>query len=98
VEDCPAPDAPVLSIEATDYFRRSVMEDPHRADTTVGMCERVVAAAEYTNQQDNGLWQIWGYVPELDRYIRVITSADRERLINAFKDRNFTRRREWEGS
>ena len=98
MEDCPAPDAPVLSIETTDYFRRSVMEDPDRADITAGMCERVVAAAEYTNQQDNGLWQIWGYVPELDRYIRVITSADRERLINAFKDRNFTRRREREGS
>ena len=39
------------------------------------MCERVVSAAEYTNQQDNGLWRVWGYVPELDRYIRVITSA-----------------------
>ena len=38
------------------------------------------------------------YVPELDRYIRVITSADREKLINAFKDRNFTRRHKWEGS
>jgi hypothetical protein len=97
VEDCPAQDAPVLSIETTDYFRRSVMEDPDRADITVEMCERVVAAAEYTNQQDNGLWQIWGYVPELDRYIRVITSADRERLINAFKVRNFTRRRKREG-
>jgi len=98
VEDCPAPDAPVLSIETTDYFRRTVMEDPDRADITVEMCERVVAAAEYTNQQDNGLWQIWGNVPELDRYIRVITSADRERLINAFKDRNFTRPREREGT
>jgi hypothetical protein len=57
------------------------------------MCEKVVAAAAYTNQQDNGLWQIWGYVPELDRYLRVITSADRRSLINAFKDRNFTHRR-----
>jgi len=98
VEDGSAPDAEVLSIETTDYFRRSVMEDPDRADITVEMCEGIVSAAEYTNQQDNGLWQIWGYVPEVDRYIRVITSADRETLINAFKDRNFTRRRKREGS
>ncbi len=98
MEDSPAQDAKVLSIETTDYFRRSVMEDPDRADITVETCERAVSAAEYTNQQDNGLWQIWGYVPELDRYIRVITSADREKLINASNDRNLTRRRMREGS
>ena len=77
MDDRSAQNAKVLSIERTDYFRRTVMNDPDRADTTVEMCERAVSAAEYTNQQDNGLWQIWGYVPELDRYIRVITSADR---------------------
>lgn len=98
MEDRPAPDAKALSIETTDYFRRSVMEDSDRADISVEMCERVVSAAEYTIQQENGLWQIWGYVPELDSYIRVITSADREKLVNALKDRNFTRRRKREGS
>lgn len=98
MEDRPAQDAKALSIETTDYFRRSVMEDPDRTDISVEMCERVVSAAEYTNQQENGLWQIWGYVPELDGYIRVITSADREKLVNAFKDRNFTRRRKRERS
>ena len=83
-------------MKITDYFRRRVLEDPDRSDITVEMCERIVTAAEYTNQQDNGLWQIWGYVPELDRYVRVITSEDREWLVNAFKDRNFTRRRKRE--
>ena len=73
------------------------MEDPDRSDITVEMCERIVTAAEYTNQQDNGLWQIWGYVPELDRYVRVITSEDREASITAHKDRNFTRRMKREG-
>lgn len=83
-------------MEVTDYFRRSVLENPDRSGITVEMCERIVAEAEYTNQQDNGLWQIWGYTPELDRYIRVVTGADREQLINAFKDRNFTRKRKRE--
>ena len=80
-------------MKVTNYFRRSVLEDPDRSDITVEMCERVVAEAEYNQQQSNGLWRIWGYIPELDRYIRVITSEDREWLINAFKDRNFTRGR-----
>ena len=79
-------------MKITDYFRRRVLEDPDRSDITVEMCERIVTAAEYTNQQDNGLWQIWGYVPELDRYVREITSEDREALITAHKDRNFTRK------
>ncbi len=74
------------------------MEDLDRSDITIGMCEQVVAAAEYTHRQDDGLWQMWGFVPELGRYVRVVTSADREMLINAFKDRNFTRRRKREGS
>lgn len=87
----------ILGMKTTDYFRRSVMEDPDRSDITIGMCEQVVAAAEYTHQQDDGLWRVWGYVPELDRYIRVITDADREQLVNAFKDRNFNRRRKREG-
>lgn len=51
----------------TDYFRRSVLEDPDRSDITVEMCERVVAEAEYNQQQSNGLWRIWGYIPKLDQ-------------------------------
>lgn len=84
-------------MEVTDYFRRSVLEDPDRSDIMVEMCEKVVTEAAHTEQQDNGLWRIWGYVPELERYIRVVTSADRKMLINAFKDRNFTHRRRREG-
>jgi hypothetical protein len=67
------------------------------AALTVALCERIVAAAEYTNQQDNGLWQICGYVPEMDRWVRVVTSEDRESLITAHKDRNFTRKMKREG-
>ncbi len=78
-------------MEVTDYFRRSVLEDPDRSYITVETCERIVAEAEYTHQQSNGLWRIWGSVPEFDRFVRVITSADRKRLVDAFKDRNFTR-------
>jgi hypothetical protein len=35
-------------MEVTEYFRRSVLEDPHRSGITVEMCERIVEEAEYT--------------------------------------------------
>lgn len=81
----------------TNHFRRDVLENPKRAYITVELCERIVAAAEYTNQQDDGLWQIWGYAQEMDRWVRVVTSEDREALITAHKDRNFTRKMKREG-
>lgn len=69
-----------------------MLENPGRWEITREMCERVVEEPEYTEEQENGLLRFWGYVPELRYYIRVITRADREDLINAFKDMNYTRR------
>lgn len=68
------------------------MEDPTRWDITVEMCERIVGEAEDSEMQDNGLVRFWGYVPELGYYVRVITIGDREWLVNAFKERNYTRK------
>jgi len=81
----------------TNHFRRDVLESPKRAYITVELCERIVTAAEYTNRQDDGLWQIWGYAQEMDRWVRVVTSEDRRALITAHKDRNFTRKMKREG-
>ena len=73
------------------------MENPKRTGITVALCERIAEAAKYTNQQDDGLWRIWGYIPEMGYWVRVVTSADRQALITAHKDRNFTRKIEREG-
>jgi hypothetical protein len=81
----------------TNDFRWKVLKVSNRSEITAEMCEQVVAEAKYARQQGDGRWQVWGYVPELDYYIRVITDAGREELHNAFKDRNFTRSREREG-
>ncbi|CAN5625133.1 hypothetical protein BH24ACT22_BH24ACT22_05910 [soil metagenome] len=81
----------------TNHFRQDVLENPKRPGITVDLCERIVEAAEYTNQQDDGLWRIWGYAPEAGYWIKVVTSEDRQTLITAHKDRNFTRRIEREG-
>jgi hypothetical protein len=35
---------------------------------------------------------MWGYIAEVDRYLRVITLEDRETVDNAFFDRSFARK------
>ena len=78
-------------MRVSDHFRNDVLENPKRAGLTVELCEDIVRRVEHAEQQPDGLWRIWDYVPEMDRWIRVVTSADREALIMAHKDRNFTR-------
>ncbi len=81
----------------TNHFRSDVLENPKRVGITIALCERIVRRAEYTEQQSDGLWRIWGHVPEMDRWVRVITTEDRETLITAHKDRNFTRKMRQQG-
>ncbi len=78
-------------MRVSDHFRNDVLGNPKRSGITIGLCEEIVRRAEHTEQQADGLWRIWGYVPEMDRWVRVVTSPDREALITAHKDRNFTR-------
>jgi hypothetical protein len=40
--------------------------------------------------QSDGRIRHWGYVPELDRYLRVVTLDDGQTIHNAFPDRRFT--------
>ncbi len=74
------------------YFERRVLEHPERPGITVELCERVVKEAEHTEEQLDGRLRFWGYVPERRLYLRVVTSGDREVLLNAFFDGNFTRK------
>lgn len=42
-----------------------------------------------TQRQENGRIRYWAFVPELDRYLRVVTEQDGETVHNAFPDRGF---------
>lgn len=55
-------------------------------------CERVLRDAEQVEQQNDGKYQMWGYIAELDKYLRVITLEDRETVDNAFFDRGYARK------
>jgi hypothetical protein len=74
------------------YFKQRVLDNPKRSRVTVEFCERVVAAPEYSEVQNDGRVCYWGHVPEIGYHIRVIVLEDGETLFNAFEDRNFTRR------
>ena len=60
------------------------------------MCERVRARPMGTEEQSKGRTAFWGYVPERERYLKIVLEADDE-IVTAHWDRGFgrkTRRRE----
>lgn len=40
-------------------------------------------------QENDDRIRYWGYVQELDKYLRVVTLADGKTVHNAFPDRDF---------
>jgi hypothetical protein len=50
-----------------------------------------VRTPDATEVQPDGRIRYWLYIPELGKYLRVITLADGKTLHNAFPDRSFKR-------
>jgi len=40
-------------------------------------------------EQNDGSFRMWGYIVEVNRFLRVVTLEDRETLDNAFFDRRY---------
>ena len=51
--------------------------------------EHVLSDPIRTEVQANGRIRRWAFIPELGRYLRVITEPDGETVHNAFLDRGF---------
>ena len=75
-------------MKVTEYFayRR---QRPDRLRITDEYIERAVDAPYRREKQADGRIKLWGYVPEEDRYLRVVLLADGETVHNAFFDRSF---------
>jgi hypothetical protein len=43
--------------------------------------------------QDDGRLRIRGYLPAIEKHVRVIMLPDEETVLDAFPDRHFTRKR-----
>lgn len=70
----------------TEYFQRRVLQE--RPFLRVDWCEQTVREPEATERQDDGRIRYWRWIPELVKYLRVVTLADGT-LHNAFPDRSF---------
>jgi hypothetical protein len=74
-------------MKTTDYFVVSVMA--RRPYLRVEWIEQVLTDPIRTEVQANGRIRRWAFIPELDKYLRVVTEPDGETVHNAFPDRRF---------
>lgn len=79
-------------VKTTWYFEEDIL-GKKRPDLKREWCERVLESPEYTEVQSNGRVRHWGFIPEIERYLRVVTLEDGETVHNAMPDRGFTRKR-----
>jgi len=76
-----------FAMKSTDYFRSSVL--PRRPYIRNHWIERVLRQPIRTQVQTNGRIRHWALIPEVGRYLRVVTEADGQTVHNAFLDRGF---------
>ena len=74
-------------MKTTEYFKTSVMSRrPYLKEEWI---MQVIARPVRKEVQDNGRIRHWAFIPELSKYLRVVTEADGETVHNAFPDRGF---------
>ncbi len=72
-----------------DYFETQVL--PRRPYLRKEWCIAVLKCPVKTEPQEHNRFRFWAAIPELgDRYLRVVTLADKVTIHNAFPDRRFT--------
>jgi hypothetical protein len=74
-------------MKTTRYFEQQVLRK--RPYLKREWCEKALDEAAHREVQPDGRIRHWIYVPELDKYLRVVTLEDGETVHNAFPDRNF---------
>ena len=74
-------------MNTTRYFEEKVLAK--RSYLKLEWCEQVVRNPERYELQEDGRIRFWAFVPELGKYLRVVTLEDGETILNAFPDRNY---------
>jgi len=74
-------------MKTTRYFEEQVLRK--RPYILREWCERALREASFREVQPDGRIRYWLFIPELDKYLRVITLEDGETIHNAFPDRRF---------
>jgi len=72
----------------TDYFEREVLRK--RPYLKKEWCIYVIENSVRSEPQEHNRHRFWAAIPELDnRFLRVVTLADKMTIHNAFPDRGF---------
>ncbi len=74
-------------MKTTRYFREQVLRK--RPYLKEEWCALALRAPVRREQQTDGRIRHWVFIPELERYLRVVTLNDDETVHNAFPDRDF---------
>jgi hypothetical protein len=74
-------------VKTTRYFEEQVLRK--RPYIRREWCEAAVQSPEAKVAQRDGRIRYWKFIPELGKYLRVVTLEDGETLHNAFPDRDF---------
>jgi len=72
----------------TSYFLHT-KHRPDRKDIKMEWIEQVCYKPEFQMTQSDGRIRKWGYVSEVDKFLRVVLLEDNETIHNAFFDRDF---------
>jgi hypothetical protein len=75
-------------VETTRYFREQVIiKRPYLKEEWI---ESILKnPLKMVKQENDDRIRFWGYVKELDKYLRVVTLEDGKTVHNAFPDRDF---------
>jgi hypothetical protein len=79
-------------MKTTPYFENDVKH--RRAFLKEEWIVETIAGPEHTEIQSDGRKRFWRFIPELDKFLRVITLEDGETVLNAFPDRSFKPQKE----
>ena len=78
---------PCTRVRTTRYFREQVLRKRDYLQSV--WIEGVLTNPEQSSVQEDGRIRFWGWVPQLGRWLRVVTLEDGETVHNAFPDRDF---------
>lgn len=74
-------------MKTTKYFEEQVLRK--RTYVKREWCMQIMKNPARKEIQPDGRIRYWGFISELDRFLRVVILEDGETIHNAFFDRNF---------
>ncbi len=72
----------------TNYFLHT-RQRPDRQKIKMEWIEHIFQFPEHEQTQTDGRKRRWGYIKEVDKYLRIVVLEDGETVHNAFFDRDF---------